>query len=95
MFDIRKMLRKAVCIAVIAGMCFSFTGCFTILRAVAEVNAEDKVKDFLDAFFEDPGAVDFDEYIEAIAETYDYDYDPDDEVSDFPDIFNETDEIIG
>ena len=39
--------------------------------------------------------VDFDEYIEAIAETYDYDYDSDDEVSDFPDIFNETDEIIG
>lgn len=64
MFDISKMLRKAVCLVCIAGMCFSFTGCFTILRAVAEVNAEDKVKDFLDAFFEDPGAVDFDDYID-------------------------------
>lgn len=64
MINIRNIFRKTVCLAVLFGILVSSSGCFTLLRAMAENNAEDTVNSFLKSYFESPTSTKFSKYID-------------------------------
>ncbi|MCR4689150.1 MAG: hypothetical protein K5745_06290 [Saccharofermentans sp.] len=64
MLNTKTLIRKIACLATVSGMLVSATGCFTFMRAVAEVNAEDTVEEFINEFFAGPLDIDFEEYID-------------------------------